>query len=376
MAARRSILIFEYLLASPGAWRKTSVSMQREAISMLVSLVSDFSRLPDVQPVVLVASDARVQLESSDQWPAGITVLSIEKDPAEWLACPQRVPESFAATMVIAPESGGVLISLLRHLQTGSWQAVPNLNVSWQLAEIFTDKLRTFEWLQRHGLPTPATKAITAAEYDRLRRSRDCASLFEDEKSMPMNAGLGILKPRDGVGCEGISFIHLFEEELLPTDERLSGDDRPWLLQQYIPGVPCSVGFIGGRGVASSTVLSPALQNLRLQNGQPVYSGGQIPCEPVLRDAISLVASKLAIALSDFSGYVGADIVVAQNSSKELQASIVEVNPRLCTSYVGYRRSTSDNLAAWLLAEHSELQICWNMGVTEFEATGQVRSPD
>ncbi len=326
---------------------------------MLVSLVNDFSRLPDVRPTVLVAADARGMLESSDHWPAGIDVLSLENDPAEWLACPETSPQSFAATMVIAPECGGILVSLLRQLQAGYWQAVPNVNVDWQLAEIFTDKFRTFEWLQQHELPTPATKAISVAEHDRLRRRQDCAHLFSDDQSMPENTGLGILKPRDGVGCDGISFIQLSGEEL-SSKAGTASCDQSWLLQRYVPGVPCSVGFIGGRGTGPATVLPPALQNLRLQKGQPVYCGGRIPCEPALCDAIAPVAQKLVDALGDFSGYVGVDIVVGKNDSDELQATVIEINPRLCTSYVGYRKATSCNLAAVLLGEHRDQQICWN----------------
>lgn len=369
MSTRRSVLIFEYLLACPGAWRAASASLQREATSMLVSLVNDFSRIPGVRPVVLVAADAREILVSNAELPDEIDVLSLENDPAEWLSCPQRNPESFAATMVIAPECGGILVSLLQHLQTGCWQAVPSLNVSWQLAEIFTDKFRTFDWLQQHELPTPATKAISVSEHDQLRRRQDCSHLFTHDQSMPENSGLGILKPRDGVGCDGISFIQLSGDEFSPTHGAATCD-QPWLLQRYVPGVPCSVGFIGGRGAGPVTVLPPAHQNLKLQNGQPVYHGGRIPCEPAMCNAIAPLAQKLVNALGDFSGYVGVDIVVGKNDSDELQATVIEINPRLCTSYVGYRRTTASNLATWMLGEDRDPQISWKSEVTEFAATG------
>ena len=121
-------------------------------------------------------------------------------------------------------------------------------------------------------------------------------------------------------------------------------------------------------------MLPPACQNLRLQNGQPIYCGGRIPCEPALREAIAPVARNLAVALGDFSGYVGVDIVVGKNVSDQLQATVIEINPRLCTSYVGYRRSTFSNLAAVFLGEPQDQRICWNSEVTEFAATGQVLS--
>lgn len=373
MASRRSILIFEYLLACRGAWCEASASMQREATSMLVSLASDFSRLADVCPVVLVAKEAWELLVSGGPFPAEIEFVLFQNDPIEWLADPSRSPETFAATMVIAPECSGILVSLLRQLQMGGWKDVPNLNVSWPLAEIFTDKLKTFEWLQQHELPTPATRAVSVAEHDRLRRSQGYTHLLTDDQSMPMNTGLGVLKPRDGVGCDGISFIQLSGKEFSVTDETGTGE-LTWLLQRYTPGVPCSVGFIGGRGRRPATQLPPAHQNLRLQNGQPIYCGGRIPCEPALSAAIAPVARKLAIALGDFSGYVGVDLVVGPNASDELQATVIEINPRLCTSYVGYRKATASNLAAWMLGEHRDQQIGWNSEVTEFACAGTLIS--
>ena len=381
MAARRSILIFEYLLASPGVWKDASPSMQREAASMLAAVVDDFARLPDVRPVVLVANDAREMVESSGHFFAAAEMLALTEDPADWLAHPDRDPGRFAATMVIAPESGGTLVSLLQQLQAGHWQSVPNLNVSWARAEIFTDKFRTFQWLQRYGVSTPVTKAISVAEYDELRHSRSCQHLFTDGQSMPMNKGLGILKPRDGVGCDGVSFIQFAGDEFSAKAEKSTAEttsvdttaiERPWLIQEYVPGIPCSVGLIGGRGRGPATILPPAIQNLRLQHGQPVYCGGRIPCDLDLQDAILPLAEKLASAVGEFSGYLGVDIVVRRASSGELVATVIELNPRLCTSYVGYRRATDSNLAGLILQEPAETEIHWRTAGTEFEACGQI----
>ena len=286
-----------------------------------------------------------------------------------------------AATMVIAPECGGTLVSLLQQLQAGHWQSVPNLNVSWTLAEIFSDKFRTYQWLSRYGVPTPVTKAISVAEYNELRHSRGCQHLFTDGHSMPVNEGLGILKPRDGVGCDGVSFIQLAGDEFSAAAEKSTAEttsvdttaiERPWLIQQYVPGVPCSVGLIGRRGPGPATILPPAIQNLRLQNGQPVYCGGKIPCDLDLQNAILPLAEKLASAVGEFSGYLGVDIVVSRASSGELVATVIELNPRLCTSYVGYRRATDSNLAGLILREATETEIHWRAAGTEFEACGQV----
>lgn len=384
MAGRRSILLFEYLLASPGAWNDASPSLQREAMAMLASVVSDFARLPDVRPVVLVASDARRMVASGGHFFGTVELLSLTKDPADWLAQPDRDPRTFAATMVIAPECGGTLVELLQRLQTGLWRAIPSLNVGWTLAERFTDKLKTFQWLRSCGLPTADTRAISVAEHDRLRHCRDCQHLFAEGQAMPLNEGLGILKPRDGVGCDGVSFISLAGDDFPVTAEMSATETKaavtkakefPWLLQKYVPGVPCSVALVGGRGAGPATILPPAIQHLRLRNGHPVYCGGRITCDWSLQKAIQPLAENLASALGQFSGYLGVDIVVGRASSGELVPTVIEINPRLCTSYVGYRKATANNLAGLILREPVESEIHWNAAATDFEACGELSPP-
>lgn len=370
MSARRSVLIFEYLLASPGAWRDASPSMRREAVSMLGALVRDFARLPDVDPVVLVACDAREIVTSNTHFAAPVEVLWLEVNPADWLARPDRDPRTFAATMVIAPECGGTLVSLLRQLQTGRWQDVQNLNVRWPLAEIFTDKFKTFQWLQQHGFPTPRTQTISVAEHDELKALKGCQSLFVDNQSMPQNPSLGILKPRDGVGCEDVSFIQLAGDEFF-AEERSVSDDHPWLFQHYVPGFACSVGLIGGQNSGPATILPPAAQNLRLQNGHVAYCGGSIPCDLNLQSGILSLANLLVPALGAFAGYLGIDLVVQLDPSGTSLATIIEINPRLCTSYVGYRRATNDNLAELILRGRNENAILWRAEVIHFDVDGQ-----
>ena len=373
MPARRSILIFEYLLASPGAWRDASESMQRESISMLAALVQDFARLPDVRPTVLIASDALAMFRELAGLPQYIEMLELECDPSEWLNCRTRTPENFEATLIIAPECHGILVQLLRQLQTDPWRKIRNINLDWQLAEIFSDKLLTFQWLKQHELATPATIAISREKHDALLSARNCQHFILDGEKLPQSSGLGVLKPRDGVGCEGVSFIQLQGEEFSTTEIADDGD-RKWLLQSYVPGRACSVGLIGGRGFGPTTILPPAIQTLQLRNGSPVYCGGRIPSDSELQDAIMPLAEKLVSALGEFSGYLGVDVVVEQSSNNKLKATVIEVNPRLCTSYVGYRQATSCNLAALMLSGHSEAALCWHSETIEFEANGQILS--
>jgi hypothetical protein len=54
---------------------------------------------------------------------------------------------------------------------------------------------------------------------------------------------------------------------------------------------------------------------------------------------------------------------------------VLEVNPRLTTSYIGLRQGTSSNLAAAMLAiqRGDRYPLFFHGGVVEFEADGRIR---
>ena len=136
MSARRRILVFEYLLADAAAWAAASSSMQCEAAAMLAALVQDLQRIDEIQPVVLMATESAARLESMGCWDSRTEILTSDRSPTDWLRSPTLDPSSFDASMIIAPESGGILVSLLKTLQSGDWTRTRSLNVSWQLCSI------------------------------------------------------------------------------------------------------------------------------------------------------------------------------------------------------------------------------------------------
>ncbi|HXZ15970.1 MAG TPA: ATP-grasp domain-containing protein, partial [Roseiarcus sp.] len=76
------------------------------------------------------------------------------------------------------------------------------------------------------------------------------------------------------------------------------------------------------------------------------YRGGRIPAvdlSPVLAAAAVDLVADACRSLPGLVGYVGFDLIASANAP---HVRIVEVNPRLTTSYVGYRELTRENLAA------------------------------
>jgi predicted ATP-grasp superfamily ATP-dependent carboligase len=76
-------------------------------------------------------------------------------------------------------------------------------------------------------------------------------------------------------------------------------------------------------------------------------------------------------AVGPFSGWLGADLCVYRDPQRGLQATIIEVNPRLCTSYVGYRLAARQNLAAWLLQQDCPERPEWHPQPVKFSADGR-----
>ncbi len=73
-----------------------------------------------------------------------------------------------------------------------------------------------------------------------------------------------------------------------------------------------------------------------------------------------------------FNGYLGADLIVDLSDVEDSEDSVrvVEINPRLCTSYVGYRTLAVDNLAELILQQQGQKQIRWKPGSVRFSADG------
>ncbi len=375
------VLVAEYLLANSAASRTAGQSMLDEAEAMLTAVVADLATLPNIDVTVLLSSDATAQFTESHNFRMAefrnrISIQSGELQPNSLPAVLRGDPPlaAFDAVLLIAPECDGVLVSLLKAVQESVTSPMLSLNLDWRRAEIFADKRMTDVWLRQHGIATIPTRTIDDATARALRGTFRQPSLNASVTDMPrsMKDQPAILKPRDGAGADGVRIVQLRHQLFEDLPQQCSDNDR-WILQPLIPGVACSVGFIGGGQRGSTTILPPARQNVRVNADQLSYHGGQIPCESALASRITPVAEKIAVALGAFDGYVGADLLVDPSAPEVSEASVrvVEINPRLCTSYVGYRAIAEDNLAAWMLQQHASTTIRWKAGAAIFSANGE-----
>ena len=118
----------------------------------------------------------------------------------------------------------------------------------------------------------------------------------------------------------------------------------------------------------------PACQQLLSTDGAFAYLGGRLPLPPPLDGRARKLAQAAIEALPQPRGYLGVDLILgeADDGSGDY---VIEINPRLTTSYVGLRALARTNLAAAMLAVAAgqSPNLCFGDEQVEFTADGAVQ---
>ena len=105
-----------------------------------------------------------------------------------------------------------------------------------------------------------------------------------------------------------------------------------------------------------------------------MYLGGSLPLPAALAARAARLAVRAVGCLSPSRGYLGVDLVLGDDPGGVADV-VIEINPRLTTSYVGLRALLEGNLAATMLAiaAGQSPELCWKTGPIAFDAAGGVR---
>jgi predicted ATP-grasp superfamily ATP-dependent carboligase len=258
-----------------------------------------------------------------------------------------RLTAAADRTMVVAPEFDGILLDAVERIARAGGRS---LNASSDFVRIGSNKQRTAERLTTAGVPVPKARLLEA-----------------DEARLPADFDYpAVLKPMDGAGSQHTLLVHHSLDEPPPY---------PWprRLERYCPGRAASVAVLAGP--AGRHTLPPCWQHLS-DDGRFTYLGGAIVGEPALAERAAALANRALDALPAALGYVGVDFVLG-NDPDGREDFVIEVNPRLTTSYVGLRAAIPQNLAKAILdvAEGRDVELTPGRGEIEFDASGAVWRP-
>lgn len=291
-------------------------SLAVEGRAILRAVLSDFRAWGRFPVVTTIAGRRRGVSHFADSLPADRVVsLDAEVYPTTLV----RLAQQCGAALIIAPESGGTLERLSALLHDAGVRLLGSLSEGVAVA---ADKWECHRRFVRAGLPTPETVLTTV----------DGAAPAADELGYPL-----VVKPMDGAGCEGVGFVPR-ADWLAPAlaHPAIQREDR-LLLQRYVAGTHASVSLL----VAEGESIALSLNEQRVRVGLPfAYRGGVASISHPRRGQALDLARRAVSLVPGLRGYVGVDLMLRHDG-----CSLIEINPRLTTSYVGLRRVIDLNMA-------------------------------
>ncbi|MEC8475524.1 MAG: ATP-grasp domain-containing protein [Planctomycetota bacterium] len=317
-------------------------SLQSEGWAMLSSVVSDLTEIATVKvPLDPRLSKAKWQKSSASFFTDKVsdfgaeTILLHPNQPPipQWI----EAARSCDSAIVIAPESNGLLTEIVEAFRgEGISVAAP----SEQFVRLTSDKKALADWMIKASIPHPATltKQNRSASNQAEESSRD--SVTPEHSEFNSTAKKYIIKPADGCGSQGIQLFSSLQLAKAKMSERE-------ILQPWIEGKPISLAVIVNQaGMHFLPAVSQHLDSCTLE-----YMGGSGPLDQHLQDrAIHLVRKVLRHLPNPESGFIGFDLILGENQAADV---IIEINPRLTTSYIGLRRMVGRNLTSYILGLQS-----------------------
>jgi tyramine---L-glutamate ligase len=338
------ILLYEYLTGG-GLWSDEPGDplcqpLLAEGRAMAEAVSCDLQRVDGVRAVTF--RDSR--LSSACNLLGDIVTITSAAHEFEALAHWSRCVDG---VMLIAPEHGGRLLDRSRWVEQHGGRL---LSPDSSFVTLASDKSRTTRVLAAAGVAVPYALCLEPGE--------------PIPEAFPFPA---VLKPNDGVGSLE---THLVADHM--EAERLRaryGDTRR--LEAYCPGLPASV--LALCGPCCSLLLPPCQQHMTCA-GQFEYRGGKFPLATDLAQRAERLAQAAFAALPHTNGFVGVDMILGDAADGACDV-VLEVNPRLTTSYVGLRQGTASNLAAAMLTiqRGDPCPLFFQDGAVEFQADGRIR---
>jgi predicted ATP-grasp superfamily ATP-dependent carboligase len=299
------VLVFEYVTGGGLRGESLPAGLVREGELMLRALTEDLLAIPEVS-VTILRDDRLPALPARSL----LTVTPVGQQSELNMLWKNGMAAS-DAVWPVAPETGGVLEQLCRDVEAFGKDL---LNSPAEGVRLAASKLATLTRLARHSLPVVPTIPLAAATL----------------------GGPCVIKPDDGVGCEKTHIVRSRQD--IPAD----AGDRCWVVQPLLEGEALSLSALFAKGEAR-------LLACNRQRVERIGSGfGLRGC--LVNDIIDAdggwqgLADAIARACPELWGYAGVDLLLTASGPL-----ILEINPRLTTSYAGLRKALGINPAAWML---------------------------
>lgn len=261
---------------------------------------------------------------------ASCSVVNAQDDP--WQTWRDEVQKA-DAVWLIAPETDGYLEKMTAvALQYKKFI----IGCDLRTVTLFSNKYKSYQLLQAEGVNTVTTYQVSDW-------------LAKDDRALGEQPWLA--KPNDGAGCEEtVCFANAVSLRQWITQH---SKQETHIIQPFLEGTAASIACVMHQGKAM--LLSCNQQLVTLKKNSLHYEGCVVNGLKEYWTEFSLLANKLASLLPGITGYVGIDLIVG----KDNQLTVVEINPRLTTSYIALHEATAYNPAELIMNQLTKTHFAW-----------------
>ena len=322
--SKMKVLVFEFICGggcfSFPSFGEPSGCLFREAEEMLHALIEELRFGGDLDLLVPVDVRCAHLVRELD---AECTVVRSANDLNTMLESASDICER---QIIVAPEIENALFDITLRFGVGKKLASPDTDV----VKIGSDKWTTYQFLSKQGINTPDSFLIQNDRLDRI---------------LPQ----AIIKPRFGAGGLGVSPLNLGDEPAedfrATIRERLHEtglNSDSILVQGFVPGLPVSIAVWN---TEKDCFTFPSMLQ-RFDSDSFNFSHAEGPLEPELHQRATTLINQVVKALPDFRGYLGVDMILGPKDD-----SVIDINPRLTTSFCQTRKLIPPGTVKRLLVE-------------------------
>lgn len=285
------ILAFEYACAGgPGG-----NMFLDEGRLMLISLLEELAEFGHITTLVNRALDT-----------GGITADETVAIDGDFYAAVKKRMESADVVWIIAPECGGALYRLT-DMAERLGKTIPGSSA--EAVKLCGDKLSLYSHLNG-TVPMPESEPFT-----------------DDFSDFPC-----VVKPVDGAGCENIFFM----TDAKTLREIKTGGEN-YLIEPYVEGERLSAAIVNNGG---GPILLGVCRQVIEQGPRLKFKKLLGPIEYANRDKLIGMIKKVCRLIPGLAGYFGIDFIDCDG-----RLTLIEINPRLTTSYPIYAGTCGFNIA-------------------------------
>ena len=298
------ILVYEHITGGGMLDYPRMAALAPEGEGMVRALVDDLMDIPGTEVTVL--RDFRLK----NNLPATTRVVQ----PGRFVEVFRRALLECDAVWPIAPETGGILLEITSAIMASG---------------------RTLLGSRPDGIAVAASKLATSRTL--AGAGIAVAAVLENEPDLPAVVREIVAKPDDGAGCQDTLLFG--NRKQLRTWCRQHAQSNT-VFQAYVRGEARSLSLLCCDGHAR--MLTCNRQHVEIREGAFHFNGVCVNAVPA--DSYAGLAGAIARAMPGLWGVCGVDFIETAEGPV-----VIEVNPRLTTSYAGLHRALGVNPARLVL---------------------------